>query len=114
MGLFYWENDHQCKKAWEIGRIFVNLHATTEADVYNEKLIMNHPPPMDTTSVCHYRNLPSTMTTISFFLTIRCRDSQAGKELCAGQKVKELRSLFRTYINDGLSRVALSSKMPTP
>ena len=24
LGLFYCENDHQCKKAWEIGRVFVN------------------------------------------------------------------------------------------
>ena len=44
LGLFY---DHQCKKAWEIGCIFVNFYSPTEADVYSEKLIMNRPLPKD-------------------------------------------------------------------
>ena len=112
--MFYCENDHQCKKAWEIGRIFVNLHSTTEADVYNEKLIMNRPPPKDSDISLSLSKLTINDDDYQLFLDIRCRDSLAGKELCASQKVKDIRSSFRTYINDALSRDALSSNVPTP
>jgi len=114
LGLFYCENDHQCQKAWEIGRIFINFYSTTEADVYNEKLIMNRPPPKDTDISLSLSKLTTNDDDYQLFLDIRCRDSLAGKALCAGQKVKDLRSSFRTYMNDALSRDALSSKVPTP
>ena len=114
LGLFYCENDHQCKKAWEIGRIFVNLHSTTETDVYNEKLIMNRPPPKDTDISLSLSKLTINDNDYQLFLDIRCRDSSVGRELCASQQVKDIRSSFRTYINDALSRDALSSNVPTP
>jgi hypothetical protein len=114
LGLFYCENDYQCKKAWEIGRIFVNSHSTTETDVYNEKLIMNRPPPKDSDISLSLSKLAINDDDYQLFLDIRCRESSAGKELCASQKVKDIRSSFRTYINDALSREALSSNVPTP
>jgi len=114
LGLFYCENDHQCKKAWESGRIFVNFYSTTEADVYNEKLIMNRPPPKDSDISLSLSKLAINDDDYQLFLDIRCRESLAGKELCASQKVKDIRSSFRTYINDTLSRDALSNKVPTP
>ncbi|UOA09616.1 DUF4124 domain-containing protein [Methylobacter sp. S3L5C] len=114
LGLFYCENDHQCRKAWEIGRIFVNFHSTTEADVYNEELIMNRPPPTDADISLSLSKLAINEDDYQLFLDIRCRDSLAGKQLCASQKVKDIRSSFRAYVNDALSRDALSSKVPTP
>jgi hypothetical protein len=114
LGLFYCENDHQCKKAWEIGRLFVSLYSTTEADVYNEELIMNRPPPKDSDISLSLSKLAINDDDYQLFLDIRCRDSAAGNELCAGQKVKGIRSSFRAYINDALSREALSSNVPTP
>ena len=114
LGLFYCENDHQCKKAWEIGRNFVNFHSTTDADVYNEKLIMNRPPPKDSDISLSLSKLAINDDEYQLFLDIRCHDSLAGKELCASQKVKDIRSSFRTYINDALSRDALSNNVPTP
>jgi hypothetical protein len=113
LGLFYCENDHQCKKAWEIGRIFVNLNSTTEADVYNEKLIMNRLPSKDSDISLSLSKLVFN-DDYQLFLDFRCRDSSAGRELCASQKVKDIRSSFRSYINDALSRDALSSSVPTP
>lgn len=114
LGLFYCENDYQCKKAWEIGHIFVNYHSTTEADVYNDKLIMNRPPPKDSDISLSLSKLAVDDNEYQLFLDIRCRDSFAGRELCSSQKVKDIRSSFRSYINDALSRDALSSKVPTP
>ena len=114
LGLFYCENDHQCNKAWTIGRTFVNFYSTTEADVYNEKLIMNRPPPRDADISLSLSKLAINEDDYQLFLDIRCRDSSAGQELCASQRVKDIRSSFRTYINDALSRDALSSRVPTP
>ena len=114
LGLFYCENDHQCNKAWEIGRTFVNFYSTTEADVYNDKLIMNRPPPKDADISLSLSKLAINEDDYQLFLDIRCRDSAAGQELCASQRVANIRSSFRTYINDALSREALSSKVPTP
>jgi hypothetical protein len=114
LGFFYCENDRQCKKTWEIGRIFVNFHSTTEADVYNEKLIMNRPPAKDSDISLSLSKLTINDDDYQLFLDIRCRESLPGKDLCASQKVKDIRYSFRSYINDALSRDALSSKVPTP
>ena len=114
LGLFYCENDYQCKKAWEIGRIFVNFYSTTEADVYNDKLIMNRPPPKDSDISLSLSKLAINEDDYQLFLDIRCRDSLAGEQLCASPRVKAIRFSFRSYINDALSRAALNSKVPTP
>ena len=114
LGLFYCENDYQCKKAWEIGRIFVNFYSTTEADVYNDKLIMNRPPPKDSDISLSLSKLAINEDDYQLFLDIRCRDSLAGEQLCASPRVKSIRFSFRSYINDALSRAALNSKVPTP
>jgi len=114
LGLFYCDNDYRCKKAWDFGRAFVNIHSTTEADVYNDKLIMNRPPPKDSDISLSLSKLAINEDDYQLFLDIRCRDSLAGRELCASQKVKDIRSSFRTYINDALSRDALSNSVPTP
>ncbi len=112
LGLFYCENDYQCNKAWEIGRNFVNFYSTTEADVYNDKLIMNRPPPKDTDISLSLSKLAINEDDYQIFLDIRCRPSLMGELLCASPKIKAIRSSFRSYINDALSRAALNNKMP--
>jgi len=106
LGLFYCENDHQCNKAWEIARTFVEYYSTTPPDVYNDKLIMNRPPATDTDISLSLSKIPLTEDDSQLFLDIRCRESSLGKELCEGQKVKDIRATFSPYVNDALSRAA--------
>jgi hypothetical protein len=106
LGLFYCENDRQCNKAWEIARIFVNANSTTMADIYNDKLIMNRPPAKDTDLSLSLSKIAINENDYQLFLDIRCRDSSQGKELCASQKANDIKSAFRPYINDALSRAA--------
>jgi len=106
LGLFYCQNDHQCIKAWEIGRTFVNFHSTTGADIYNDKLIMNRPPAKDSDLSLSLSKIAINENDYQLFLDVRCRDSSQGRELCASQKVKDIRSAFRPYINNALSRTA--------
>lgn len=104
LGLFYCENDHQCNKAWEIARTFVNLHSTTKPDVYNDKLIMNRPPANDTDISLSLSRIAITDNDYQLFLDIHCQDSSIGEELCSSQKVKDLRFSFRAFVNAALSR----------
>jgi len=106
LGLFYCENDHQCNKAWEIARVFVNAHSTTLPDVYNDKLIMNRPPATDLDISLSLSRIAVTDEDYQLFLDIHCQDSMPGRQLCSSEKVKEIRFSFRSYVNDALSRSA--------
>jgi len=106
LGLFYCENDRQCNKAWEIARAFVEFYSTTAPDVFNDKLIMNRPPATDTDLSLSLSKIPINENDYQLFLDILCRDSLPGRELCASQRVKDIRSAFRPYVNDALSRAA--------
>jgi hypothetical protein len=104
LGLFHCENDHQCNKAWEVARQFVNIHSTTVPDVYNEKLIMNRPPAVDTDISLSLSRISITDNDYQLFLDIHCHNSVVGEELCSSQRIQDLRASFRSYVNDTLSR----------
>ncbi|MFZ2450112.1 MAG: hypothetical protein WAW36_06320 [Methylovulum miyakonense] len=106
LGLFHCDNDHQCNKAWEIARQFVNRNSTTVPDVYNEKLIMNRPPAVDTDISLTLSRIAITDNDYQLFLDIHCHNSVVGEQLCASQKIKDLRASFRAYVNNALSRTA--------
>jgi hypothetical protein len=106
LGLFYCYNDHQCNKAWEIGHKFVTFYSTTPPDIYNDKLIMNRPPATDYDLSLSLSKIALNEEDYQLFLDIRCRDSSLGRELCASHKVSTIRSSFRPYINNALSRAA--------
>jgi hypothetical protein len=102
LGLFYCENDSKCNKAWEIAGDFVNKHSTTLPDVYNDRLIMNRPPAKDSDLSLSLSKIAIKNDDFQLFLDIRCRDSMQGKELCASQTVKNIRSAFRPFMNNAL------------
>jgi len=104
LGLFHCDNDHQCNKAWEIARQFVNRYSTTVPDVYNERLIMNRPPAVDTDISLTLSRIAITENDYQLFLDIHCHNSVVGEQLCASQKIRELRTSFRSYVNNALSR----------
>ncbi|MEQ1621744.1 MAG: hypothetical protein ABL919_10080 [Methylococcales bacterium] len=106
LGLFYCENDRQCNKAWEIGQTFVHYNSTTPADIFNDKLIMNRPPATDDDLSLSLSKIPLPNDEYQLFLDIRCRDSLPGKALCASQRVRDIRSAFRPYVNEALLRAA--------
>jgi hypothetical protein len=109
LGLFRCENDFQCKKAWEIARIFVDTYSTTAPDVNTDKLVMHALPTEDYQFSLSISKIISAKTQDQLFLDIHCRDSSLGKELCDSKKIQDLRSSFRPYVNE-----RLSSKVPTP
>lgn len=109
LGLFRCENDYQCRKAWEIARLFVDTYSTTQADISTEKLVMHELPSRDNDFSLSISKIASKDSEDQLFLDIHCRDSSMGKELCSSPKIQELRTSFRSYVND-----RLSNKVPTP
>jgi hypothetical protein len=109
LGLFRCENDFQCKKAWEIARLFVDANSTTPPDVITEKLVMHALPAKDTDISLSISKIATKDAEDQLFLDIHCRESSVGKDLCKSPKIQELRSSFRPYVNE-----RLSNKVPTP
>jgi hypothetical protein len=106
LGLFFCENDKQCNKVWELARDFINKYSTTPPDIYNDKLIMNRAPATDNDMSLSLSKITIDNDNYELFLDIRCRESVAGKELCAGEKARAIRSAFRPYINEALARAS--------
>lgn len=104
LGLFYCDNDHQCNKAWQLARDFINQYSTTAPNIFNEKLIMNRPPATSTDISMSLSRIALTDNDYLLFLDILCHNSAAGRELCASGRVREIRAKFRPYINDVLAR----------
>lgn len=109
LGLFYCENDHQCKQAWEIAHSFVDTYSSTRPDINTETLIMHALPTKDSDFSLSIAKIASKDNEDQLFLDIHCRESSLGKELCASPKIQALRSSFRPYVNE-----RLNSKVPTP
>ncbi len=103
LGLFYCDNDNQCAKAWIIARDFINTYSTTEANVFNDKLIMNRPPTKENDISLSLSRIAVTENDYLLFLDILCHKSSVGKAICEGDKVKAIRSAFRPYVNDALA-----------
>jgi hypothetical protein len=109
LGLFHCENDHQCNKAWEIARLFVDTYSTTTPDINTDKLVMHSLPSKDSDFSLSISKIASKDAEDQLFLDIHCRESSLGAELCNSKKIQELRSAFRPYVNE-----RLSNKVPTP
>lgn len=103
LGLFYCDNDHQCNKAWQIARDFINLYSTTPPNIFNEKLIMNRPPMKDNDISLSLSRIAVTDNDYLLFLDILCQTTAPGRELCASDMVKQIRLAFRPYINNALT-----------
>lgn len=104
LGLFYCDNDHQCNKAWQLARDFINQYSTTPPNIFNEKLIMNRPPAISDDISLSLSRISLTDKDYLLFLDILCHDSTPGRELCASDRVRSIRAKFRPYMNDVLAR----------
>lgn len=113
IGLFRCENDHQCKKAWEIAKVFVDSNSTTPADINTDNLVMHALPSKDSDFSLSIAKLSGRHEEIYLFLDVHCRESSLGKELCASKKIQDLRTSFRPYVNERLSKLPASDK-PNP
>lgn len=102
LGLYQCRDDSDCAKAWDVARQFVKTYSTTAIDMDNDRLIMSREPVQDNDLSLSISKMEVENQRKQLFLDIRCRASSLGKELCGGQKVRDIRSAFRSFIESGL------------
>ncbi|PPK73635.1 uncharacterized protein DUF4124 [Methylobacter tundripaludum] len=104
IGLYACETDELCAKAWASAHEFIKAYATTPIDTDTDKLIMGRAPASDSDLSLSVSKIEDENKKQQLFLDIRCRESSLGTELCASQKVRELRSAFKPYIESMLDK----------
>jgi hypothetical protein len=103
LGLFSCDSEAQCAKAWAVAHNFISTHASTGADIDNDKLIMSKAPAKDGDLSLSVSRTGDGNGRQQLFLDVHCRDTSLGAELCASQKVRDIRSAFRPYIESALA-----------
>lgn len=98
IGLYECATDALCTKAWLSAHDFFNVHATTPIDTDTDKLLMGRTPASDSDLSLSISKIEDANKKQQLFLDIRCRESSLGTELCASQKVRDIRSAFRPFI----------------
>jgi hypothetical protein len=106
LGLYLCTHSAQCAKAWESAHQFVRSYSTTPPDIDNEKLLMTAEPAADSDLSLSVSRIDMGNDQQQLFLDVRCRQSSLGMELCASDKVRDIRTLFRSYIEDRVARTA--------
>lgn len=104
IGLYACESDALCVEAWSSAHDFIRAHATTPIDTDTDKLIMGRAPATDSDLSLSVSKIEDENKKQQLFLDIRCRESSLGIELCASQKVRGIRSAFRSYIESELAK----------
>jgi hypothetical protein len=102
-GVYLCGNPVQCAKAWESAHQFVRTFSTTPPDIDNEKLLMMAEPAADSDVSLSVSKIDMGNQQQQLFLDSRCRQSSLGMELCASDKVRDIRIPFRTYIENGVA-----------
>jgi len=104
IGLYACETDALCTKAWASAHDFIRANATTPIDTDTDKLILGRAPATDTDLSLSVSKLEDENKKQQLFLDIRCRESSLGAELCASQKVRDMRSTFRPFIDAAVGK----------
>ena len=103
LGLFTCGNEAECVKAWRAAHAFINKHGTTGIYIDNDKLIMGAAPASDSDLRLAVSKIVLEGNKQQLFLDISCWQSTLGTELCASQKVLDIRSAFKPYIESALA-----------
>jgi hypothetical protein len=82
---------------------FINRYGTTTINIDSDKLIMGNMPASDSDLSLSISKTVQEGNKQQLFLDIRCRQSSLGIELCASQKVRDIRSAFKPYIESALA-----------
>jgi hypothetical protein len=98
IGLYICETDELCAKAWISAHDFIRANTTTPIDTDTDKLILGRAPATDSDLSMAVSKLEDENKKQQLFLDIRCHQSSLGIELCASQKVRDIRSAFRPFI----------------
>lgn len=101
LGLYLCTSPEHCARAWERAHHFVSQFSTTPPDIDSDKLLMTAEPQQDSDLSLSVSKIDMGNQQQQLFLDIRCRQSSLGAELCASDKVRDIRTSFRKFIESG-------------
>ncbi|MFU8788490.1 MAG: DUF4124 domain-containing protein [Methylobacter sp.] len=104
LGLYTCATEAHCTEALGSVRDFIKIHATTPIDTDTDKLILGRAPAKDSDLSLSVSRIEDADKKQQLFLDIRCRESSLGAELCASQKVRDIRSAFRPFIEAAMGQ----------
>jgi hypothetical protein len=90
------KGESNCNDLWQKAEKYLRQHATTPLDLLGNTVMMSKPPAEDS-------DISITISRIDregedgtlIFLDLQCKPSTGGSEVCAGEKVSNIRSGFR-------------------
>lgn len=91
-----------CDEAWSLARAYISRYTQASLSVDTEKILKTQPPASESEMELVITRIGGKTEDI-LFLDVRCRPSTVGQVLCASPAVREVRSGFRAFIEDGLA-----------
>jgi len=91
-----------CEEAWSLARAYITRYSQAPLAVDTEKILKAQPPASESEMEMVITRIPGKKEDI-LFLDVRCRPSTVGQALCASTTVREARSGFRNFIEEGLA-----------
>ncbi len=98
-------NQTSCDKAWRLANQYIKKNATTPIRINTDLIIYTAAP---TTSndiaLSISRITEKNKEEAKLFLDVRCQQSGKGQELCSSDKVQQILSSFRPYVEPALEK----------
>ncbi len=104
LGLYHCATEALCIQALGSVREFIKRHATTPIDTDTDKLLLGRAPANDSDLSLSVSRIEDENKKQQLFLDIRCRESSLGAELCASQKVRDIKAAFRPFIESAVGK----------
>ncbi len=88
-----------CDRYWEKAEAYMRTHANTPIQMMGPTIMMSKAPKIDTEyGITVSRIRDSEQNTTRIFFDLQCRETAAGRELCASEKIAQIRKGFRQAI----------------
>lgn len=95
-----------CDQAWQLARMYVQVHATTPLFIDSDILLYTEDPQQDQDIALTVARIKGKDRKDTLFLDVRCKLSGVGQKLCLSQRVREIRAGFARFIQEGLRSTA--------
>lgn len=98
LGVFTCVDKTHCSSAWEVARLYIQNHSTTEIELDNKKLIIASDPIKADDISLSVSKIKNSAGQDQIFLDIKCYPGQAGTQLCLSEKVRTIRADFAPFV----------------
>jgi len=96
-------NESSCNKAWRLANQYVKKNATTPIRINTDLIIYTAAPSTSNDIALSISRITvKNRDDAKLFLDVRCQQSGKGQDLCRSDKVREILSSFRPYIEPAL------------